>query len=594
MNPGLIVKLRPSGPWRIGPDSGARNRVDVIYHSDSLYSAVTSAMARLGWLEEWLDATARTGAPAVSFSSCFPYLDDIVFVVPPRTLWPPASTSAKAAKVRWKNARFVPLTVVQSILAGLRPDENQWSVDGPSDCLVPAGSPGPFRTAVRWSAGVDRLTGASERHSTACIEFRAGSGLWTAVSFEDDVAQARWSGPVKAAFRLLADTGFGGERSRGWGRSEAPEFTEGFLPDLILPLSITAVAPVEAMEAAVKAVSPVAAMVVEPEAPAVEAAPAGQSELPTVEAVQPELPPAVEVAPEVPAVEVAPATESEVPAVEAVPATESEAPAVEVASATESETPAVEAAPAAEPEVPAVEAAPATESEAPAVEAVPATESEVPAVEVASATESEAPAVEAVPATESAVPAVEAVPATESEVPAVEAAPTAESEVPAVETAPAVEPEAPVVEAAPTAESEAPAVEAPAAEPEVPAVEAAPAAKSEAPSAEPAVHAAPATAPPVPAAPTHPHWLLSLFTPAPADSVDWRRGNYTVLARGGRVDSPAGSGELKKQIQMVAEGSVLYAEATPRGSAANVAPDGFAHPVFRAGFALAIPLPEVR
>ena len=59
MNPGLVVKLRPSGPWRIGPDSGARNRVDVIYHSDSLYSAVTAAMARLGWLEEWLDATAR-------------------------------------------------------------------------------------------------------------------------------------------------------------------------------------------------------------------------------------------------------------------------------------------------------------------------------------------------------------------------------------------------------------------------------------------------------------------------------------------------------------------------------------------------------
>ena len=647
MNPGLIVKLRPSGPWRIGPDSGARNRVDVIYHSDSLYSAVTSAMARLGWLEEWLDATARTGAPAVSFSSCFPYLDDIVFVVPPRTLWPPASTSAKAAKVRWKNARFVPLTVVQSILAGLRPDENQWSVDGPSDCLVPAGSPGPFRTAVRWSAGVDRLTGASERHSTACIEFRAGSGLWTAVSFEDDVAQARWSGPVKAAFRLLADTGFGGERSRGWGRSEAPEFTEGFLPDLILPLSITAVAPVEAMEAAVKAVSPVAAMVVEPEAPAVEAAPAGQSELP----------PAVEVAPEAPAVEAVPATESEAPAVEVVPATESQAPAVEAVSATESEAPAVEAAPATESEAPAVEAVPATESEALAVEVVPATESEAPAVEVASATESEvpavasatesevpavetapateseapaveavsatepeAPAVEAAPATESEAPAVEAVlatepeapvvetaptaesevpaveaaPAAESEGPAVEAAPTAESEAPAVEAAPAVEPEAPVVEAAPTAESEAPAVEAPAAEPEVPAVEAAPAAKPEAPSAEPAVHAAPATAPPVPAAPTHPHWLLSLFTPAPADSVDWRRGNYTVLARGGRVDSPAGSGELKKQIQMVAEGSVLYAEATPRGSAANVAPDGFAHPVFRAGFALAIPLPEVR
>ncbi len=44
---------------------------------------------------------------------------------------------------------------------------------------------------------------------------------------------------------------------------------------------------------------------------------------------------------------------------------------------------------------------------------------------------------------------------------------------------------------------------------------------------------------------------------------------------------------------MVAEGSVLYADGVPLGSAADVAPDGFAHPVFRAGFALAIPLPEV-
>jgi hypothetical protein len=35
---------------------------------------------------------------------------------------------------------------------------------------------------------------------------------------------------------------------------------------------------------------------------------------------------------------------------------------------------------------------------------------------------------------------------------------------------------------------------------------------------------------------------------------------------------------------------VLYAAAPPRGSAPDVAPDGFPHPVFRAGFALAIPL----
>jgi hypothetical protein len=89
------------------------------------------------------------------------------------------------------------------------------------------------------------------------------------------------------------------------------------------------------------------------------------------------------------------------------------------------------------------------------------------------------------------------------------------------------------------------------------------------------------------------HWLLSLFTPGAADTVDWARGNYTVLARGGRIESPARSGELKKQLQMVAEGSVLVASSNPRGTAPDVAPDGFAHPVFRSGFALSIPLPEV-
>jgi CRISPR/Cas system CSM-associated protein Csm4 (group 5 of RAMP superfamily) len=87
------------------------------------------------------------------------------------------------------------------------------------------------------------------------------------------------------------------------------------------------------------------------------------------------------------------------------------------------------------------------------------------------------------------------------------------------------------------------------------------------------------------------YWLLSLYTPAPDDSVDWSRGHYTVLHRGGRVD---GSGELKKQVAMVEEGSVLHAASTPRGSAPDVAPEGCAHPVYRAGFAVAIPIGEAR
>jgi hypothetical protein len=52
--------------------------------------------------------------------------------------------------------------------------EHRWAVDGASGCLVPAGSAGPFLTGLRFNAAVDRLTGAAERHSTACLEFRPG------------------------------------------------------------------------------------------------------------------------------------------------------------------------------------------------------------------------------------------------------------------------------------------------------------------------------------------------------------------------------------------------------------------------------------
>ena len=421
MNPGLVVKLRPNGPWRIGPDSGARNRVDTIYHSDSLYSAVTWAIARLGLLDSWLEATARANRPAVSFSSCFPFLDEIGFVAPPRTIWPPSSPALLSARVRWKSARFIPLGVVQAILMGHALDENHWAVDGASECLVPAGRIGPFRAGARWSAAVDRLTGATERHSAACIEFHPGAGLWTVVSFADEAARSLWLEKVKAAFRLLADSGFGGERSRGWGYAEAPEFVEGALPDMILQSAGTSGGVI------------------------------GQK------------------------------------------------PSNMIASAAVSEP--AEARPNAEQ----------ARNASPGAGAMAESEGLV----------EPSPAAEPPPPSEPAVP---------------ESSGGSETSLPKTAST-ALANEAGVSRMAS-------------------------------------------------------YWLLSLFAPAPADSVDWGRGNYSVIERGGRVESAAGSGHLKKQVRMIAEGSVLCASGVLRGAAPDVAPDGFAHPVFRAGFALAIPLPE--
>lgn len=233
--PGLLIQFRPLGPWRPGPESGARDRVDRVYHSDTLFSAVSGAMLSFGWLEEWLDATARAaGGAEVCFSSCFPYQGQTLFVPPPRGLWPPPPS----AKVRWKGARFVPFSVVERLIAEKPVEEDRWRVDGFSQCLLPTGKPapasGPLRVALRSNAAVDRMGGATEVHTTACLEFSADSGLWAAVLFAGDEARARWADRLIAALRLLADSGFGGERSRGWGHSEAPKVTEGNFPDLLL------------------------------------------------------------------------------------------------------------------------------------------------------------------------------------------------------------------------------------------------------------------------------------------------------------------------------------------------------------------------
>ena len=225
---GLWVHLFPSGPWRIGPDSGDRDRVDRIFHSDSLFSAVSNAMARMGRIEEWLDATARSNDPAVRFSSCFPRSGDILFVPPPRNLWPPPDSS----KVRWKAARFVPLSVVESLVQGRPIPDDPWVVDGGSECLIQAGASGPFRVSVRSNAAVDRDGASVDPHSTACIEFAPKAGLWMFAAFASDQARERWKEPVLGALGLLMDSGVGGERSRGWGRgsiafSDAPG---GILP----------------------------------------------------------------------------------------------------------------------------------------------------------------------------------------------------------------------------------------------------------------------------------------------------------------------------------------------------------------------------
>ena len=230
----LLVKLRPEGAWRIGPDSGARGRAERVLSSDSLYSAVTQALASLGWLEPWLAATAAAeGEPAVKLSSLFPAQEEGLLAPPPAHLWP-----APAARLRTGGARLIPVSLIRALAFGEEWNEDQWEVDGLSECLLRRGrrrqSGSPYRFALRRHAAVDRLEpGRTALHETACIEFAEDAGLWCVAQFSSDARRHEWAPKIEAAFRLLADSGLGGERRQGWGRFEVDRVERGVLPDLL-------------------------------------------------------------------------------------------------------------------------------------------------------------------------------------------------------------------------------------------------------------------------------------------------------------------------------------------------------------------------
>jgi hypothetical protein len=157
----LCGSISPHGPVALRPRFGrARSRgFDLSQRRAFLRGLFGHVAARPGGcLARGYGASAESrGALQLVLS----VLGDTLLVVPPRSLWPPPEST----KIRYKGAHFVPLAVIQALLSDQAIDEDRWAVDGESECLIPSGSHGrgPFRVALRSSAGVDRLQHAASR-----------------------------------------------------------------------------------------------------------------------------------------------------------------------------------------------------------------------------------------------------------------------------------------------------------------------------------------------------------------------------------------------------------------------------------------------
>jgi CRISPR type III-A-associated RAMP protein Csm4 len=205
--------------------------------SDTLYSAVCHAMSALGWIEEWLEATARRRASAVKLSSLFPWYGENLCAPPPRHLW----SGVSSVKLRAGAARFVPVKLVAGLINSAGIAVENWEIDAASQCLIPRGSgAAPFRVALRSRAAVDRVAeGGIEVHRTACLEFNSGfngdgnCGYWCLAAFDDESAAEVWRPRLEAAFRWLADSGMGGERTSGWGQARVAGMRSGEVEELL-------------------------------------------------------------------------------------------------------------------------------------------------------------------------------------------------------------------------------------------------------------------------------------------------------------------------------------------------------------------------
>ena len=71
-----------------------------------------------------------------------------------------------------------------------------------------------------------------------------------------------------------------------------------------------------------------------------------------------------------------------------------------------------------------------------------------------------------------------------------------------------------------------------------------------------------------------------MFAPANSDRVDRSRGSYSLLRRSGRTE---GRGDVKVESAMFRRRLGSNAEEIPSGLARDIAPEGYAHPVYRAG-----------
>lgn len=207
----IAYKLTFTSPFHISAGGFAAESTEVTIHSDTLFSAICSAMQTLygeAAVSEFLTKN-------VLISSCFPYLDEEYYF--PRPLVPnkPKEKLEASDFKKQKKQKYLNKADFQSALEGTfdiatfaQKFENQ---EPPTFC----------KTQELPRVTIDRITNASSIFNFAQVTFDEGAGLYFMVDFSDVDAETKKR--FAASLRFLGDEGIGADNTVGKGFFEVEE-----------------------------------------------------------------------------------------------------------------------------------------------------------------------------------------------------------------------------------------------------------------------------------------------------------------------------------------------------------------------------------
>ncbi|RKX20283.1 MAG: type III-A CRISPR-associated RAMP protein Csm4 [Candidatus Zixiibacteriota bacterium] len=220
-----ICHLKPKGNFHFGTKEGWLEGTELFAHSDTLFSAICHNLLLLygkSYLEEFLNNSAGNNN-SINISSLFPSINEKLYFPVPKNQFPEDSD--------YRKINFIEFSIMKRCLNG--EDLEVIINSGNKDYLTREQERKYWSSSITPRVSISNYTGTVSAESGGYFQFGQVQydkeiGLFFLYKANGSLNEDKF----KAAIRLLADEGLGGDRSVGKGFFEEPSFGSVDFPDI--------------------------------------------------------------------------------------------------------------------------------------------------------------------------------------------------------------------------------------------------------------------------------------------------------------------------------------------------------------------------